>query len=103
MVRRVAWYFILVGIVLLAVALVLAMGQQSSGRALLWGLGSLIAGVWVLLRTAAAPAAPPVEAKAKEAGKPPAPKPEAKPAAPKAPAKPRGLGGMFRPRTKSRA
>jgi hypothetical protein len=102
--RRVGWYFIFIGIVLLAVAFVLAMGQQPSGRVLFWALGSVVAGVWVVLRSGsarpAAPAAPPAEAKAKSAPKAPAAAPakETKPHA----SKPKGISAMFQPRSKSR-
>ena len=120
MARRVGWYFIFIGIVLLAVAFVLAMGQQPSGRALIWGLGSVLGGVWVVLRSGSAarvaPAAPPSEAKAKQGPKPPAarrheggqsPPPagaarESKPAASKPAPKPNGLSALFQPRMKSR-
>jgi hypothetical protein len=97
MARRVGWYFVFVGVVLLAIAFVLAVGGQSSGRMLLGGLGCTLAGAWLVLRSAGvAPAPPPVAAKAKEGGKPPTPPPD-KPAA-----RPRGLAGLLRSRSKSK-
>lgn len=109
MTRRIGWYFVFVGMVLLAIALVLAIGEQSSGRMFLSGLGGLIVGVWLILRSVGAPAAapplpPPKPAPAaqpKQAAKAPGP-PKAAPAKPSAPAKARGLAGMFQPRSKSR-
>jgi hypothetical protein len=91
MARRVGWYFVFVGIVLLAIAFVLAMGKQPSGRMLMSGLASLVLGAWLLVRALSAapapPAPPPAEAKS---AKP-------KPAAPeKPPPKPKGLAGLFR-------
>ncbi len=108
MIRRVGWYFIFIGIVLLAVAFVLAMGRQPSGRALIWGVSSVLAGVWVVLRSGraapVAPVAPPAQVKAKQGPKAPAAAPakESKPPAPKPAAKPTGLSAMFQPRMKSR-
>jgi hypothetical protein len=103
MARRVGWYFIFVGMVLLAVAFVLAVGSQSSGRVLLGGLGSVAAGAWLVTRAGSgAPAAPPpvVQPKAKEGGRPPAPA-HAKPPAPAKPAgHPKGWAGVFRPKSK---
>jgi hypothetical protein len=105
MARRVGWYFVFVGLVLLAIAFVLAMGEQSSGRMLLIGFGGLAVGAWLIVRSvgsatiaAPPPSAPPAAAQAKQGPKAPGPP---KPA-PAAPARARGMSRLFQPRSKSR-
>ena len=115
MTRRIGWYFVFVGMVLLAIALVLAIGEQPSGRMFLSGLGGIVAGTWMILRSVGAAsagppppqAAPAPAAQSKQTARAPGP-PKAAPAkapAPAktgAPAKAGGLARMFQPRSKSR-
>ncbi len=102
MTRRVGWYFTFIGIILLTIALILAMGRQSGGWVLVSGLAALIIGVWIMFRSAgvapAPPPPPPAPAAAPKGGKAAPAKPENKPeqsAPPAKPAKPRSLGGLF--------
>ncbi|MBI3763540.1 MAG: hypothetical protein HY260_16975 [Chloroflexi bacterium] len=108
--RRIGWYFMFLGIAVLAIALILALGQQPSFRTLLMGLGSTMIGLWFALRAARSaallkppPPPPPAPAAAKAKGgfrlplpsfgkKKPSPPP---PPPPPPPQKPKGLAALF--------